>query len=73
MIQSAKSQIHAPQAQVQDQDIRDISLVLLRKFGSSALDVAEDFAAEHRAVGDGGRACIWDRVCRELVQTRTLS
>jgi len=50
-----------------------MSYVLLRKFGLSAFDVAEDFAREHRAIGDQARAHIWDKVCRELDQTRTLS
>lgn len=73
MIQSTTSQVQAHHGGVRDQEIRDMSHVLLRKFGSSAFDVAEDFAREHRAIGDQARAHIWDKVCRELDQTRTLS
>lgn len=73
MIQSTNSHVPSRHGPDDDQDIRDMSMVLLRKYGLSAFGVAADFAAEHRTIGDMARARLWDNVCRRLSKTRTLS
>jgi len=71
--QSALSFRPPRHAAVSDREIRAMALVLRRKFGAQALEVAHGFAAEHRAIGDFSRALIWDGVCAALGPARTLS
>ena len=46
--------------------------VLARRHGTAAPDVANHFAAEHDAVGDGTRAALWRRVAG-ILERPTLS
>ena len=56
-----------------DPEVEAMTLVMQRKFGSQALDIASDFAAEHRVIGDHARARKWDTVCAELARGQTCS
>lgn len=56
-----------------DEEVILMADVLRRRFAESAYRVAENFASEHRLIGDTERADQWERVGAELRDKRTFS
>ena len=51
-------------------EVRLMADVLLRRYRQRAGEIAADFAAEHRLIGDEARAETWSRVAARLARHR---